>query len=273
MLPPDEEMAGSPSSQIESLFAPPSPSRNNRNAGNGGGSLRSVLPAAEPPIRPAARESSAWSNSLSVGKQLLHARLAHGWTIEDVAFQTHIAHTLLREMENDDLSNFANLTYAKSFLKLYSRHLGLDLTDYLDQFDTSAISAVTGHEYIQTASLVRSLSAPAIAPDAEGNPRARLLLASIAVVAVALVAFVFHKFSSGSSAAPADQPQSGRTTATETVVPASSPGLNSSHASNQSSAERPRPTPLTANRANQDSPVSSRPVSLNLPPKAEVIQE
>ena len=90
---------------------------------------------------------------------------ARNLAIEDVAFETRIPHQRLSEMENDDLSNFANLTYAKGFLKLYSKYLDLDLSDYLDEFDTSAIAAVTGHEYIQTASAVRILSAPALAPD------------------------------------------------------------------------------------------------------------
>lgn len=102
---------------------------------------------------------------LSVGHQLMQARKARGLTIEDVAFETRIPHSLLRDMENDDLSNFANLTYAKGFLKLYSRFLHLDLSEYLDEFDTSAISEATGHEWAQTASVVRTLNAPAIAAD------------------------------------------------------------------------------------------------------------
>ena len=101
----------------------------------------------------------------SVGHQLMKARQARQLSIEDVAFETRIPHARLRDMENDDLSNFANLTYAKGFLKLYSRYLDLDLSDYLDEFDTSLISDVTGHEYVHTTNTVRLLSAPAIATD------------------------------------------------------------------------------------------------------------
>ncbi|MDB6132496.1 MAG: hypothetical protein JWM59_739 [Verrucomicrobiales bacterium] len=162
----------------------------------------------EAPPAPRGARAAPWSTgpysaSLSVGQQMLHARLAHGWTIEDVAFQTRIPHTLLRDLENDDLSNFANLTYAKGFLKLYSRHLELDISSYLEQFDTSAISAITGHEYIQTASMVRSLSAPAIAPDAQGNPQIRLLGLSILVGVVLIAIVVFLKFGHSSAPEPA----------------------------------------------------------------------
>ncbi len=141
------------------------------------------IPVATPP-RPAPPRP-VFNPMYSVGHQLMKARQARDLAIEDVAFETRIPHQRLREMENDDLSNFANLTYAKGFLKLYSKYLDLDLSDYLDEFDTSAIAAVTGHEYIQTASAVRILSAPALAPDQ--YPVGRSNLAALAVTAAVLI--------------------------------------------------------------------------------------
>lgn len=141
------------------------------------------IPVATPP-RPAPPRP-VFNPMYSVGHQLMKARQMRNLAIEDVAFETRIPHQRLREMENDDLSNFANLTYAKGFLKLYSNYLNLDLSDYLDEFDTSAIAAVTGHEYIQAASAVRILSAPALAPDQ--SPGGRANLASLAVVAAVLI--------------------------------------------------------------------------------------
>ena len=147
-----------------------------------------VVPAPEGTVAapvPSAPARSVFNSMYSVGHQLMKARQARLLSIEDVAFETRIPHHRLRDMENDNLSNFANLTYAKGFLKLYSKFLHLDLSDYLDEFDTSAISAVTGHEYIQTASAIRILSAPTIAPDQTSGSRASL--AGLAVVAVILV--------------------------------------------------------------------------------------
>ena len=143
----------------------------------------SEIPVATP-LRPATPRP-VFNPMYSVGHQLMKARQERNLAIEDVAFETRIPHQRLSEMENDDLSNFANLTYAKGFLKLYSKYLDLDLSDYLDEFDTSAIAAVTGHEYIQTTSAVRILSAPALARDQ--SPGGRSNLAALAVLAAVLI--------------------------------------------------------------------------------------
>ena len=108
-----------------------------------------LVASPEIPVATPLRPRPVFNPMYSVGHQLMKARQARNLAIEDVAFETRIPHQRLSEMENDDLSNFANLTYAKGFLKLYSKYLDLDLSDYLDEFDTSAIAAVTGHEYIR----------------------------------------------------------------------------------------------------------------------------
>ena len=74
-------------------------------------------------------------SSGSLGRKLLLVRRSRGLTLEDAAFESRIPLALLREMENDDLSGFANRVYAKSFLKLYGDYLGLDLRAELESFD------------------------------------------------------------------------------------------------------------------------------------------
>jgi cytoskeleton protein RodZ len=74
-------------------------------------------------------------SSGSLGRKLLLVRRSRGLTLEDAAFESRIPVALLREMENDDLSGFANRVYAKSFLKLYGDYLGLDLRAELEAFD------------------------------------------------------------------------------------------------------------------------------------------
>ena len=66
---------------------------------------------------------------------------------------------LVRDMESDDLSRFANLTYARGFLKLYSQFLGLDIAEHLSQFSTQEFSHASGHEYVQTAKATMNLPA------------------------------------------------------------------------------------------------------------------
>ncbi len=79
--------------------------------------------------------------SLPVGKQLQQARLARGLSLPDVQHRTRIRSHLLEAMENDDLSPFASLSYAKRFLGLYARFLGVDVQGYLDAFQCEAFDA------------------------------------------------------------------------------------------------------------------------------------
>ena len=128
----------------------------------------------------------------SFGQRFSQARLAREETLEDVAFRTRISVHRLADMENDDLSNFANLTYARGFLKLYSRYLGVDITEYLDQFDTSELASVSGHEYVQTANAVHNLPTLLVVKDPP-NPRLWLALAAAAAAIVLPVLWVKFK--------------------------------------------------------------------------------
>lgn len=104
----------------------------------------------------------------SIGKQLLKARTERGLTIEDIAFQTHIPVSRVNELENDDYSNFANSTYAKGFLKIYSSHLGFDLSECLNQFGSNEFSDDSGHKYVHSANA--GLATQGLAAAADTSP-------------------------------------------------------------------------------------------------------
>ena len=95
----------------------------------------------------------------TIGQQLQQARLALDLSVEDVAFRTRIPAGRVRDMEHDDLSQFGNLTYARAFLKLYSKFLGVDISEHLSQFSTEEFSHAAGHEYVQTANATMNLPA------------------------------------------------------------------------------------------------------------------
>ncbi len=118
----------------------------------------------------------------SIGQQLSLARKARDLTAEDVAFHTRIPAARVRDLENDDLSKFANLTYARGFLKIYSQFLELDISDYLSQFSSEDFATASGHEYIQTANATHNLP-PAVFTD-HGRARSPglyiLILAAVA---------------------------------------------------------------------------------------------
>src|SRR2546430_13512954 len=58
-----------------------------------------------------------------LGKKLQEARLARGLTLDEAGRMTKIRPAQLREIENEDFSQFPSLTYAKGFLDRKSTRL------------------------------------------------------------------------------------------------------------------------------------------------------
>lgn len=104
----------------------------------------------------------------SIGQKLTAARKRRDLTIEDVAHETRIRPDTLRHLEADDYSGFDTLTYAKSFLSMYSKHLGIDVSDFLKEFGPANKGGLDQPEYLNGArnghrdadSLVPVLDAP-----------------------------------------------------------------------------------------------------------------
>jgi cytoskeletal protein RodZ len=86
----------------------------------------------------------------SVGKKLQQARLSRKLEIEDVAERTKIRPDRIIDLEADEYSHFANLTYAKSFLAKYARFLGLDIQEELDQFQISSAISIGDYQYLSS---------------------------------------------------------------------------------------------------------------------------
>ena len=132
----------------------------------------------------------------SIGRRLLVVRKSRGLSLEDVAFHTRIPVARLREMENDDLSNFAGITYARSFLRLYSRYLDVDISEHLDQFSKSAMAAAAGHEFVQSAHVGGSVFGSGASP--RNHRRGGLLAATTAVIGIVAV-IVVRNLTAGSN--------------------------------------------------------------------------
>src|SRR5438874_8145495 len=84
-----------------------------------------------------------------LGKKFQDARLARGLTLDEAARLTKIRPSRLAEIEADDFSQFPSLAYAKGFLQIYGRFLDVDVTPYLDVFETSRDVTVDGYSYLQ----------------------------------------------------------------------------------------------------------------------------
>src|ERR1700730_7055045 len=84
-----------------------------------------------------------------LGKKFQEARIARGLTLDEAARLTKIRPSRLAEIESDDFSQFPSLAYAKGFLLIYGKFLDVDVTPYLDVFETSREVTVDGYSYLQ----------------------------------------------------------------------------------------------------------------------------
>ncbi len=71
--------------------------------------------------------------NIRIGKKLTQAREALGMVVEDVAHRTKIPAASIRYLESEDFSHFPNNVYAKGFLRLYARHLGIDASPFITE--------------------------------------------------------------------------------------------------------------------------------------------
>lgn len=97
-----------------------------------------------------------------LGKRFQQAREARGLTLDEAARMTKIRPSRLAEIEADDFSQFPSLAYAKGFLLIYGKFLDVDVSEYLDAFETSSQVTVDGYSYLQ--------DAPAPRPRREREP-------------------------------------------------------------------------------------------------------
>jgi cytoskeletal protein RodZ len=86
-----------------------------------------------------------------LGKKLQEARLRKKISIEEASRVTKIRAARLQEIENEDFSSFSSLAYAKGFLLIYGKYLDVDVSPYLDAFETSREVSVDGYSYLQEA--------------------------------------------------------------------------------------------------------------------------
>jgi cytoskeleton protein RodZ len=86
-----------------------------------------------------------------LGQKLQRARLAKKITLEEASRVTKIRAARIQELEAEDFSSFSSLAYAKGFLLIYGKFLDVDVTPYLDAFETSREVSVDGYSYLQDA--------------------------------------------------------------------------------------------------------------------------
>ncbi|MDO9308706.1 MAG: DUF4115 domain-containing protein [Deltaproteobacteria bacterium] len=71
----------------------------------------------------------------SPGAILKRCREYHGLSLENASETTKIGISYLRALEEDQIREFANLTYLKGFLRIYAAYLGLNSDDMARMYD------------------------------------------------------------------------------------------------------------------------------------------
>ena len=85
----------------------------------------------------------------SVGQVLREARLKKNLTVEEVARVTKIRAARIDDIERDDYTRFPNITYARSFLLLYAKHLGVDISKY-PTVEVGSTVGLGDYQYLQS---------------------------------------------------------------------------------------------------------------------------
>ena len=97
----------------------------------------------------------------SVGKKLNQARVKRGLSIDEAAHATRLRPDKIAALENDDYSRFANNIYAKGFLQIYARFLGVDVSDFARTLDNANPISVSDYQYLSNAPTPRPEAIPA----------------------------------------------------------------------------------------------------------------
>src|SRR5581483_6162142 len=84
----------------------------------------------------------------TVGKKLQQARQRKQITVEEAARSTRMRPDKIVDLENDNYTNFPNLTYAKGFLLIYSKFLNVDVRDFAETLGTINPVGVENYEYL-----------------------------------------------------------------------------------------------------------------------------
>jgi len=87
----------------------------------------------------------------SVGHKLQQARLAKQLSIEEAARVTRIRPDKLIDLEEDNYSNFPSMSYAKGFLVIYARFLGVDVRDFAETLHTPNPVSSDDYQYLSAA--------------------------------------------------------------------------------------------------------------------------
>jgi len=128
----------------------------------------------------------------SAGKLLQQARLRKQLSIDEAARATRMRPDKIYDLENDNYTNFPNVAYAKGFLQLYARFLGVDVSEFTDTMENANPVAIDEYEYLN-APHHRERPVAYYAPPKKTSVMP-LLIGALVLIAAAIVMYLFVSF-------------------------------------------------------------------------------
>jgi len=86
--------------------------------------------------------------NLTLGQRLQAAREVRGLSLADAAHETRIPAQRLQHLESENLAAFGSMTYARSFLKLYSDFLEVDASAVLDELPSAVLGGPQDYRHL-----------------------------------------------------------------------------------------------------------------------------
>jgi cytoskeleton protein RodZ len=184
-----------------------------------------------------------------LGQKLKEARLARGLTLDEAGRLTKIRPGRLEEIENEDFSQFASLAYAKGFLLIYGKFLEVDVTPYMEAFETSEHVTTDGYAYLQDAPEPEP-SRPVTVRRRSSNGGRGSLMPFVIGVLVLVIGFTVMKWilevqrlKPRPSPAPGTSPIASATASDKIVAPHAQPVEGTTPAAPADTPVAPAPTP------------------------------
>src|SRR2546423_488945 len=126
----------------------------------------------------------------TVGRKLQQARLRKQISVEDAARATRVRPDKIIDLENDNYSNFPNIAYAKGFLLIYAKFLGVDVTDYADTLENANPVAIDEYEYLNAPTDHR----PVVHYAPQKHSLLPLLIGAVLLIATAIIMYLVLSF-------------------------------------------------------------------------------
>ncbi len=86
--------------------------------------------------------------SISIGQKLTKAREDKGLSLLDAAHETRIPVQRLQQLESGNFAAFGSMTYARSFLRAYSRYLKVDAEETLEELPHGVLGGTRDYRYL-----------------------------------------------------------------------------------------------------------------------------